>query len=126
MALALTPDYTVALMGKGYASAMQLQGDKDAKPGAVIEIFDRVLAKNPMVVYAWFNKGNIFYESGDFQSAENSFSQALSLNPELGQAYYNRGLARMQQGKRNEAFSDFSKAGELGVIQGYRVLKSLR
>lgn len=125
-ALEMMPDYTVALMGKGYASAMLLASDKEAKPTAVIAVFDKILEQNPAVVYAWFNKGNIYYECGDYDSAEEAFSHVIALNPELGQAYYNRGLARMQLGKRNEAFSDFSKAGELGVTRGYRVLKSLR
>lgn len=125
-ALELMPDYSVALMGKGYAEAMMLKSDKDTRPAAVIEIFDKAISQNPMLLYAWYNKGNIYYASGDFTGAEECFTKAIELNGELGQAYYNRGLARMQQGKRNEAFADFSKAGELGILQGYRVMKSLR
>lgn len=125
-ALEMMPDYTVALMGKGYAWAMMLKDHKDIKPSMVIEIYDRALSQNPMLIYAWFNKGYIFYENGDFASATECFNKAIELNPELGQAFYNRGLSQMQLGKRDEAFSDFSKAGELGVIQGYRVMKSLR
>lgn len=125
-ALELTPDNTLALMGKGYASAMLLPSDKDMKASAVIEIYNRALNKNPMLVYAWFNKGNIYYQSGDYTGAEECFTKTIEMNPDLGQAYYNRGLSRMQQSKRNEAFSDFSKAGELGIEQGYRVMKSLR
>lgn len=124
-ALELMPDYTVALMGKGYVSAMLLHTDKDLRPSNVIDIYNKALEINPMLVYAWFNKGNLFYESGDYASAEECFTKALEMNSELGQAYYNRGLARMQQGKRNEAFTDFSKGGELGVLQGYRVMKTL-
>lgn len=125
-ALDLMPDYTVALMGKGYVEAMLLATDKDARPQAVIETFDRILNINPSLLYAWFNKGNIYYNAADFRGAEESYTRALTLNPDLGQAYYNRGLARMQQGKRNEAFADFSKAGELGILQGYRLMKSLQ
>lgn len=125
-ALQLMPDYTVALMGKGFAAAMLLQSDKDASPLAVIKIYEKALTRNPMLVYAWFNKGNLYYEYEDYRLAEESFSKAIEINEELGVAYYNRGLARMQLGKRNEAFSDFSKAGELGILQGYRVMKSLR
>lgn len=125
-ALELMPDYSVALMGKGYAEAMLLTSDRDARPQAVIATFDRAISKNPMLLYAWFNKGNIYYSYGDFAGAEEAFSQAVKLNPDLGQAYYNRGLTRMQLGRKEEAFADFSKAGELGVLQGYRVMKSLR
>ena len=125
-ALELMPDYSVALMGKGYASAMLLHSDKDARPSAVIDIYDKALGQNPMLVYAWFNKGNIYYDSADYGMAEYCFRKSVDMNPDLGQAYYNLGLAQMQQGKRNEAFASFSKAGELGVLQGYRVMKSLR
>lgn len=125
-ALELMPDYSVALMGKAYAQSMLLQNDKDLRASAIIELYDKALTQNPMLVYAWYNKGNLYYASGDFRQAEENFSKAISLNPELGEAYYNRGLARMQQGRRNDAFADFSKAGELGIIQGYRVMKTLR
>lgn len=125
-ALDLMPDYTVALMGKGYATAMMMKGNKDISPENVINIYDKALTRNPTLVYAWFNKGNILYDCGDYRNASECFSKAIELNPELGQAFYNRGLSLMQQGKRDEAFADFSKAGELGVLQGYRVMKSLR
>ena len=125
-ALELMPDYSVALMGKGYVSAMRLPVDKDLRPASVIGIYDKIISANPGMLYAWFNKGNIYYENGDYQGAEEAFGKSIELNPDLGQAYYNRGLARMQLGKRNEAFADFSKAGELGILQGYRVMKSLR
>lgn len=125
-ALKLMPDYTVALMGKAYAMAMLLHTDKDMRPQAVIDVYDEVLRQNPMVVYAWFNKGNIYYENNDFDAAAACYDKAIEMNGELAEAWYNRGLARMQQGKRDEAFSDFSKAGELGVLQGYRMMKTFR
>ena len=125
-ALELMPDYPVALMGKGYASAMLMHSDRNLPAVSVIDTYSRIIEKNPVQVYAWYNKGSVEYEIGSYAAAEESFSRAIDLNKELGQAYYNRGLARMQQGKRNEAFSDFSKAGELGILQGYRVMKSLK
>lgn len=128
-ALKLMPDYTVALMGKGYASARMILDSSDASPlreASVIDVYDEILRQNPMLVYAWFNKGFMLYSAQDFASAEECFSKAVEINPELGQAYYNRGLARMKQGKKDSAFSDFSKAGELGILQGYRVMKSLQ
>lgn len=125
-ALELMPDYTVALMGKGYALARMLELGKEVKPSAVIEVYDKALEKNPMLVYAWFNKGFIYYSLEDYNMADECFTKALALYPELGQAYYNRGLCRMMKGEKEKAFEDFSKAGEQGVLQGYRVMKSLR
>ena len=125
-ALKIMPNYTVALMGRAYTEAIRMKENKDITPGMVITIYDQILAQNPMLVYAWFNKGYILYENGLYADAEECFSKAVELNPDLGQAYYNRGLSRMRQTKKDEAFSDFSKAGELGIVQGYRVMKSLR
>lgn len=125
-ALELMPEYTVALMGKGYVSAMLMATDKDILPASVVGCFDKIIEKTPGMIYGWYNKGNVLYSLGDYSAAEECYDRVLELNGDLGQGYYNRGLARMQQGKRNEAFADFSKAGELGVLQGYRVMKSLK
>lgn len=125
-ALRIMPDYPVALMGKAYTEAMRMKDDKEIAPGMVIAVFDQAIAQNPMLVYAWFNKGCVLYDCGDYADAEECFSKALELNPDLGHAFYNRGLSRMRLGRKEDAFSDFSKAGELGIIQGYRVMKSLR
>ena len=124
-ALKIMPDYTVALMGKAFAAAMMMSDDKNITPRMVAGFYDEVLEQNPQLVYAWFNKGNILYDIQDYKDAEACYSKALELNPELAQAYYNRGLTRVQQNRKEEAFSDLSKAGELGVMQGYRVMKSL-
>ena len=124
-ALEIMPDYTVALMGKGYALYKMADSKKESRR-AVLDVYEKAVTQNPMLVYAWYNKGNLYYEAEDYRQAEENYSQALSLNSEFGEAYYNRGLARMKLGKKEDAFSDFSKAGELGIIQGYRVMKSLR
>ncbi|MCH5214812.1 MAG: tetratricopeptide repeat protein [Muribaculaceae bacterium] len=125
-ALELMPDYTLALMGKGYASAMLMRTDKDVLPTSVSATFAQAAKVNPLLLYAWFNLGNLHYDQNDYAGAVEYYDKALELNRELGAAYYNRGLAKMQQGLRDEAFADFSKAGELGIIRGYRVMKQLR
>lgn len=125
-ALELMPDFTVALMGKGYVLSKLSATGKEVSPISIVEIYNKALELNPNLVYAWFNEGNIYYDNGNYQMAEECYNKALQLYPELAQAYYNRGLARMQSGKKEQAFDDFSKAGEQGVLQGYRVMKSLQ
>lgn len=125
-ALEMVPDFTVALMGKGYVLAKMAETGKEVSPYSIIETYNKALQLNPMLVYAWFNEGNVYYANGNYAMAADCFSKALELNPELGQAYYNRGLCRMHTGQKNEAFDDFSKAGEQGVLQGYRVMKGLK
>lgn len=125
-ALELMPDFTVALMGKGYVLTKLQASGKEVSAFNIVETYNKALQLNPNLVYAWFNEGNIYYDNGNYAMAEQCYDEALRLYPELGPALYNRGLSRMQQGRKNEAFDDFSKAGEQGVLQGYRVMKSLQ
>ena len=87
---------------------------------------DALLRISPGMVYAWFNKGMIYYESADYTSAIQCFNEAIRIDPDFGEAYYNRGLGYMQQGNRRQAFADLSKAGELGVLPSYNLLKRMK
>ncbi len=92
----------------------------------VISDYDMALSLNPRLVFAWFNKGNIYYSVGDFTSALHCYGEALKIDPDFGQAYFNRGLAYLQAGNKTQAFSDLSKAGELGVLPSYNILKRMK
>ena len=140
--LAGNPRFTVALMARAYALyadalARLSGGNIDSDPTlsrrqAMKELtdaladYDSALALNPRLVYAWFNKGVIFYLLQDYAMAENCFSKALETDPDFGEAYYNRGLSFLKSGRKNEAFSDLSKAGELGVLPSYNILKRMK
>ena len=88
--------------------------------------YDAALAINPRLVYAWFNKGNLYYALRDYTSAMQCYSEALRIDPEFGQAYYNRGISYLQLGNKRQAFIDLSKAGEAGVIPSYSLLKRMK
>ncbi len=144
----IDPKFTVAYMARAYVRfAKTLADEKAAKEQAasdktsdlpqsrrpamaglqeVIADYDRALTLNPRLVFAWFNKGNIYYSVGDYTSAMHCFGEALKLDPEFGQAYFNRGLAYLQAGNKAQAFSDLSKAGELGVLPSYNILKRMK
>lgn len=143
-----SPDNSIAYMARGYAryadSEAKKRGagdaaDTDAKESGefrlrtaakaaedVIADYDKALSINPRLVYAWFNKGNIYYSLGDYTSALQCYSEAITINPAFGEAYYNRGLAYLQTGNKRQAFVDLSKAGELGVIPSYNLLKRMK
>lgn len=87
---------------------------------------DEVIRISPGMVYAWYDKGILYYEAEDFTSAIQSFGEAIKLDPEFGQAYFNRGLAYLRQGNRRQAFADLSKAGELGILPSYNLLKRIK
>lgn len=92
----------------------------------VINDYDRALQLNPRLVFAWFNKGNLYYSAGDFTSALQCYSEAIKIDPSFGEAYFNRGLSYLQSGNKTQAFSDLSKAGELGVLPSYNILKRMK
>lgn len=148
-AISSNPQFTVAYMARGfarYANALfNIKKAGNENGGAnneeialldrtlytsllqeALSDFDMVLNLNPRVVFAWFNKGNIYYEAGDFTSAMQAYSEAIKIDPDFGEAYFNRGLAYLNAGNKNQAFSDLSKAGELGVIPSYNILKRMK
>ena len=143
-AIALNPQFTVALMARGFAKYENALSDlKIAQTNPTggdnlldsnryrtllqesLSDFDAVLNLNPRVVYAWFNKGNIYFEILDYTSAINAYSEAIKTDQDFGEAYFNRGLAYLSAGNKAQAFSDLSKAGELGVVPSYNILKRM-
>ena len=142
-AIESNPGFTVALMARGAARmAASALNEATAEPGsdnailesrrrqaaavAAIADFDEALRLNPRLVYAWFDKGNVFYSIGDYTSAIQCFSEAIGINPDFGQAYFNRGLTYLRNGNKSQAFADLSKAGELGVLPSYNLLKRMK
>ena len=88
--------------------------------------YDEALRINPRLVYAWFNKGNIYYSSGDYTSALRCYGEALGIDPQFAAALFNRGITYLRMGNKRQAFSDLSKAGELGVLPSYNILKRMK
>ena len=143
-AIMRTPDFTLAIMARGairqaYLANTATQPAEESEIEATlrqqqlahqiqqaISDYDHALQLNPRLVFAWFNKGNMFSKMGDFTSAIQAYSEALKLDPEFGSAYYNRGLCYLNIGNKRLAFADLSKAGELGVIPSYNLLKRMK
>ena len=92
----------------------------------MIADYDRALQLNPRLLYAWFNKGNIYYNMRDYTSALQCYAEALRIDPSFGPAYFNRGITFLQNGNKRLAFVDLSKAGELGVLPSYNLLKRMK
>lgn len=153
-AIEKVPDFTLAYMGRGFSryfkalSLLKAQDEekvtaaerKNADNGAdmlsrriamqmvnqALADYDQALAYNPRLVYAWFNKGVIYYGMCDYAMASECFSKAIALDGELGPAYFNRGLCELQSGNKQDAFVDLSKAGELGVLPSYNIIKRMK
>ncbi len=143
-ALAKDPGFTMAYMARAYARNANLQSqnadeeDENAASVAlrqraaqrelteVVADYDKALRLNPRLVYAWFNKGNLYYEIGDYTSALQCYTEAINLDPSFGAAWFNRGLTYLNIGNKRFAFTDLSKAGELGILPSYNLLKRMK
>lgn len=143
-AVATDDRFAVALMARGYVKQMsaghvQIQEDLSQSGAAklkrrseAVELagaladYDAALELNPRLIYAWFNKGNIYYAMRDYASAMQCYSEALKIDPEFGQAFFNRGISYFRLGNKRQAFVDLSKAGELGIISSYNLLKRMK
>lgn len=140
----LAPDMTLAYLGRAatltqraYMLRQQHDEKGDEAKGqmdlaavrhdlqmALVDL-DRVLELSPRLVYAWFNKGNIYYSLGDFTSALECYNRALELRNDFPEAYYNRGLTYLSLGNRESGRADLSRAGELGILPSYSILKRI-
>ena len=142
-AIALTPDFTLAYFVRANARYMAAKvgvhdhddSDKSMQPAPVVPGFnpmrtaladlDSVIRLSPSMPIAYFNKGVILTEEGDFTSALQCFNKAIELRPDFGEAYFNRGYVYLSLGNRDAAFADLSKAGGLGIVPSYNLLKRM-
>jgi tetratricopeptide (TPR) repeat protein len=48
---------------------------------------------NPSYAFAYNNRGNAYYEKGDYEHAIESYDQVIRLNPNYSDAYVKRAVA---------------------------------
>ena len=148
-AIKLSPHFTLAYFARAMARYCQLDVAENTVAGAdmqekntaftdidaamarrdmdlIIEDLDKVVELSPNLVYAYFNKGNLYIKRHDYTSAISCFTEAIDIKPDFGEAYYNRGIMYLQLGNMDKGVADLSKAGELGILSSYYVLKRMR
>ncbi|MCC8115232.1 MAG: tetratricopeptide repeat protein [Bacteroidales bacterium] len=133
----LTPDQPVIYLLRAQARYHQrpeptdgnkMLGMPEAMPSnlaLVLRDLDKALELSPRSAVAWFDKGNILFELGDFTSAIAAYNQAIALEPEMGEAFYNRGYVHLKLGNQRAGIADLSKAGELGIVSAYNLIKRI-
>ena len=142
-AIALSPNFVLAYFARANARYFEMMADgmagdnggqeKEAKRlleqaalQSVVADFDKVVELSPKLIYAYFNKGNLYYNQNDYTAAISCYTSAISIKPDFGQAYYNRGIAYLRMGNMDKGVADLSRAGELGIVSSYNVLKRMR
>ncbi len=67
-----------------------------------------VLAKDRRVPVAWFNRGNLYSNSNEFQKAISDYTDCLKEDPRYFSAYINRGQARTKLSDHLGAIEDYN------------------
>ena len=79
--------------------------------------YSNVIRLNPadrlLTATAYYNRGNVYGEQGNFDQAIADYDRAIELDPSLGTAYNNRGKFYSDQGNFDQAIADYDRAIEL-------------
>jgi protein O-mannosyl-transferase len=79
-----------------------------------LTLWNNVIEKtSPRLTHAYNNRGNAFFELGQFDRAIEDFNKEIVLNPSYGKTYYNRGVAYLKVGLFDNAIASFNKALEI-------------
>jgi tetratricopeptide (TPR) repeat protein len=78
----------------------------------------------PEFAPAWYNRGNLNVISGRMPDAYDDYTRAIELSPSFAEAYFNRGLVQIYMKDTRKGLLDLSKAGELGIDDAYKLLKT--
>jgi TIR domain-containing protein/tetratricopeptide repeat protein len=102
-----------AFRGAEAANLYALRGyhrqTKDDLKGALAD-YGEAIARDPHLVMAFNNRGNIYRDIGDYDLAIADYDQALKLNPNKPDPLASRGWIYSQKGEVERAKDDFRKA----------------
>jgi tetratricopeptide (TPR) repeat protein len=108
-------------------------GGREKSPGQAdntAQLYDSVIADyssalrlDPVFGFGYYNRGIVYSRMRDFRMAEQDFTAAIGCTENFAEAYYNRGLVRILLNQNLAGCEDLSHAGELGILDAYRVIK---
>jgi Tfp pilus assembly protein PilF len=87
------------------------------KVAEAIAACDGWIKQDPKNAVAYFNRGDIYRNVGDYDHAISDFSQAITLDPKYALAYDHRGLAYLGKHEYDRSMADFEK--EIKLDPGY-------
>lgn len=116
----IKPFFLVVLTGYTVFFSIASWGrNKVWKDGSTL--FTDVIQKNPKVIQAYINRGNMKRSLKDYEGALEDYQKAIELKPEFAYPYNNRGIVNADLKNYTQALADFNKAIELfpRYVEGY-------
>ena len=83
----------------------------------------RAIEIDPDFYFAYYNRGVVNCKIGNYKQAIEDFSGAIQCRDNFAEAIYNRGLIYILLNENQEGCEDLSRAGELGILDAYKVMK---
>ncbi len=72
---------------------------------------------------AYYNRGLVLFDTGNYKAAIKDFSNALSYSPKMANAYLHRGIAKGRAGNSAGQLRDFTTAARLGDFELKKLLQ---
>ena len=91
------------------ASALLEEG-KIEKAEEAIDHYNKTLRITPDNAGVYNDRGNAYYELGQYQRAIEDYNEAIRLKPDYAMAYTNRGIAYYELGQYQRAIDDYNEA----------------
>jgi tetratricopeptide (TPR) repeat protein len=83
----------------------------------------KAIELDPHFYFAYYNRGVVNCKIGNYKKAIDDFSEAIQGKNNFAEALYNRGLIYILLNENQKGCEDLSRAGELGVLDAYKVMK---
>ena len=78
-----------------------------------IKHYTQSIESKPDFIVAYYNRGIIYNQKGEFDNAINDYTKAIEIKPDDAEVYYNRGIVHHQKGEFDNAINDYTKAIKL-------------
>ena len=115
------PDTATTRLSDDNSSQLDLDEDK-AKKYLALSTFTEAIKSRPDYAYAYYARGNVYYDLGDQQAALADYSQAIKLQPDYAYAYYGRGNVYRNLGDKKAALADYNQGIKLQPDYAYAYL----
>lgn len=80
-----------------------------------IQQLDRAIELNPSYANSYFNRGELYFETGDYEQAIDDYSKAIEITPDDPQYYNSRAHSRFMIEDHLAALEDYETAAEMAT-----------